>query len=347
MRAWRILTTALVPLGVRHLATHKATAGVAGFAIACAVAALVATQLVYDAVVASYESTTLSFAGRAGLQVTNGESGVAEEVADELRTVRGVRTVAASVEGFVAAPGLPGERLYLYGIDLLADQQMRNYGSAATAVVSDPLVFLASPDSVAVTGSVPAGASLADGRSHSCARAGRTGRPHDPRRARRRAGAGKRLRRAHRGRRSLGRARSARARATSVPARDRGRAECRAHHDRACGRDPRGCARRRGASANPRRRLRAALGKLSLRSPLGGDDRRGRRALLRVYPGNHRGRRAPAGTRIAQDHRALPFGRRHDGHRGAVHAGNRRCRPWEFRSVSAWRGSWPARSRRA
>ena len=63
----------------------------------------------------------------------------------------GVRVVAASVEGFVSLPDLPGERLYLYGIDLLADHQIRDYGSSGRSVVSDPLAFLAAPDSVALT----------------------------------------------------------------------------------------------------------------------------------------------------------------------------------------------------
>ncbi len=151
MRAWRIGRFALAPLAVRHLAAHKRVAGVTGVAIATAVAAIVATHLLYEGVVRSYETTTLRFAGRAALQVTNGESGVSEEIADELRRIPGVRAVVASVEGFVAAPDLPGERLYLYGVDLLADQEVRDYGTTATAVVSDPLVFLAAPDSVALS----------------------------------------------------------------------------------------------------------------------------------------------------------------------------------------------------
>ncbi len=150
MRAWRTLTAALLPLALRHLSTHRAAATIAGLAIATAVATLVATQLLYEGVVTAYEDVTRDFAGRAALQVTNGESGVPEELTAEIRRIQGVRAVAASVEGFVGAADLAGERLYLYGIDLLADQDVRSYG-AGKAVVPDPLVFLASPDSVAVT----------------------------------------------------------------------------------------------------------------------------------------------------------------------------------------------------
>ena len=150
MRAWRTLTAALLPLALRHLSTHRAAATIAGLAIATAVATLVATQLLYEGVVTAYEDVTRDFAGRAALQVTNGESGVPEELTAEIRRIHGVHAVAASVEGFVGAADLAGERLYLYGIDLLADQDVRSY-AAGKAVVPDPLVFLASPDSVAVT----------------------------------------------------------------------------------------------------------------------------------------------------------------------------------------------------
>ena len=151
MRAWRVVSRAILPLAARHLRTHGVVVGVAAFALACGVASVMATQVLYKSVLGSYQTTALRFAGRAALQVTNGESGVAEELADEIRGVPGVQAAAASVEGFVSAPDLPGERLYLYGVDLLADQQVRDYGSGSDGVVSDPLVFLAAPDSVALT----------------------------------------------------------------------------------------------------------------------------------------------------------------------------------------------------
>lgn len=151
MRIGRVLIGVIVPLAVRHAVHRRRIAIVAVLGLACAVASLMATQLLYDAVVGSYERTTRAFAGRAALSVGNGDSGVPEELVDEIRRVSGVHAVAASVEGFVTLPDVPGERLYLYGVDLLADQDVRDYGAGATAVVSDPMVFLAAPDSVALT----------------------------------------------------------------------------------------------------------------------------------------------------------------------------------------------------
>jgi putative ABC transport system permease protein len=146
-----MLGAVILPLATRHVLRRRLTAGVAVLGLACGVAAIAASQVLYAAVVSTYETTTLGFAGRAALQVTNGDSGVAEELADEVRRVPGVQAVVASVEGFVATPDLPGERLYLYGVDLLADQQVRDYGAGTDAVVSDPMTFLAASDSVALT----------------------------------------------------------------------------------------------------------------------------------------------------------------------------------------------------
>ncbi len=152
MPAAGVLIPLIGRLALRHLARRRAAAAVAVLGLACGVAAVTATQLLYASVVASYEATTRKLAGHAALVVTNGESGVPEELLDELQQVSGVRMVAASVEGFVATPDLPGDRLYLYGVDLLADQGMRDYGAGADAVVSDPMLFLAASDSVALTG---------------------------------------------------------------------------------------------------------------------------------------------------------------------------------------------------
>ncbi len=150
-QAGRMLAVAILPLAIRHLVRRRLIAGVAVLGLACGVASIAASQLLYASVVASYETTSLGFAGRAALHVTNGSSGVPEEIADELRLIPGVQAVVASVEGFVTPPDLPHEQLYLYGVDLLADHHVRDYGAGADAVVSDPMVFLAAPDSVALT----------------------------------------------------------------------------------------------------------------------------------------------------------------------------------------------------
>src|ERR1051326_1972783 len=135
---------------LRHFAAHKLRTALTVGGIALGVAVVVAMRLMHASVAASYERTIEKIAGKAALQITNGDVGVPEELLEEVKRVPGVRTAAASVQGFVGLPAFPGERLYVFGIDLLADQELRDYQyGAAEATVEDPLVFLAQPDSIA------------------------------------------------------------------------------------------------------------------------------------------------------------------------------------------------------
>lgn len=148
---------AILDLALRRLATQRAAVMVAVGAVACGVAAVLAALLLHGSIVRSYEETLERLTGRAALQVTNGTSGVAEEVVEGLRDVAGLRAVAPSVDGFVSLlddTGAAAERLYLYGVDLLGERDVRDYDAAEPTIVDDPLEFLAAADSVALTGDV-------------------------------------------------------------------------------------------------------------------------------------------------------------------------------------------------
>jgi len=108
--------------------------------------------LVSDAASRAFRGSVERMAGKAVLQIGNGDVGVPEELVDEVKQAPGVKVAAPSVQGFLAVEGLGGERLYIFGIDLLADQALREYQSGTSEMeVEDPLVFLAQPDSVALT----------------------------------------------------------------------------------------------------------------------------------------------------------------------------------------------------
>ncbi len=144
---------ALRRVSFRHLAEHKLRTTFTVGGIALGVAAMVGIRLLHESVSRSFERTVERIAGKAVLQITNGWVGVPEELLEEVRQVPGVGAAAASVQWYVATPGLkPGEGLYVFGIDLLADQELRDYEyTESEGSVDDPLVFLAQPDSVAVT----------------------------------------------------------------------------------------------------------------------------------------------------------------------------------------------------
>ncbi len=139
-------------LSLRHFAAHKLRTAITVGGIALGVATILGLRLLHESVTLGYERTVERIAGKAALQVSNGEVGVPEELLDEIRKIPGIAAAAASVQGFVSVPERAGERLYVFGIDLLTDQKLRDIQfRSSQAEVEDPLVFLAQPDSVALT----------------------------------------------------------------------------------------------------------------------------------------------------------------------------------------------------
>src|SRR5262245_50470089 len=91
----------LTALSLPHFRHHRARTMLTLVGIALGVAAMVATTTVTETVFRAFRRTVEATAGRAELQVTNGSIAVPEELAEEIRAVHGVATVAPMVEGFV------------------------------------------------------------------------------------------------------------------------------------------------------------------------------------------------------------------------------------------------------
>jgi putative ABC transport system permease protein len=91
-------------------------------------------------------------AGKAVLQVTAGQVGVPESVLDEVRSVRGVRAAVPVIEVVVRTADASQGNILILGVDLTGDRSMREYSlEGDDEAVSDPLVFLAQPDSVIIS----------------------------------------------------------------------------------------------------------------------------------------------------------------------------------------------------
>ncbi|MGH7859333.1 MAG: FtsX-like permease family protein, partial [Candidatus Binatia bacterium] len=151
-------------IGLRHLAAHGLRTALTVGGVALGVAAMIGIRLVSESASDSFRQSVERLAGKAVLQVTNGTAGVAEGLVEAVKAVPGVGAVAPSVQEFVAVPDLPGERLYVFGIDLLGDSELRDYESGAVdGSIEDPLVFLNQPDSVALTTSFLARHGLTEG----------------------------------------------------------------------------------------------------------------------------------------------------------------------------------------
>src|SRR5256712_11137387 len=117
-------------------------------AVAWGVALVAAVRLATHAVLRAFVEVIDTMAGRAALEVVAGEGGLfPEDVAAAVGATPGVEAAAPCVKGAAFAEG--GALLTVYGVDLTGDASERVYG--ARLEVDDPLVFLARPDSIAVT----------------------------------------------------------------------------------------------------------------------------------------------------------------------------------------------------
>jgi putative ABC transport system permease protein len=120
--------------------------------MAFGIAVIVAIALVNRSLTGSFQSTIDQIAGKAVLQVANGEAGLAESLYPLIRDSEGVKEAAAAVEGFFPVSGFQGERLYVYGVDLLTDAAVRDHQFAGAEFDFDQaLDFIAAPDSIAIT----------------------------------------------------------------------------------------------------------------------------------------------------------------------------------------------------
>lgn len=103
-----------------------------------------------ESVFNTFQETIRRIAGATELQITAGEPGFGEDVLERVQSLAQV-SVAAPVIEAVAGTGIDGQgNLLILGVDLTSDRGLRNYQfeSGDDAMIDDPLVFLAQPDSI-------------------------------------------------------------------------------------------------------------------------------------------------------------------------------------------------------
>jgi putative ABC transport system permease protein len=118
--------------------------------IALGVAVFVGMNGANASVLRAFSQTVDQIAGKAELQVSAGETGFPEDVLDRVQRVPSVRVAVPVIEA-VADAHIRGEgSLLILGVDLTGDRRLRDYDleSGDDAVIDDPLVFLAQPDSI-------------------------------------------------------------------------------------------------------------------------------------------------------------------------------------------------------
>src|SRR5919106_2306582 len=139
-------------LSWRHVKRHRLRTSLTFLGITLGVAVIIAIAVVNRSLTSSFQSTIEQIAGKAVLQVSNGESGITESLFPVIRDTLGVQDAAPAVEGFLPVRGVERERLYVYGVDLLTDFTIRDHQFVGSKSAFDQaLDFIAQPDSIAVT----------------------------------------------------------------------------------------------------------------------------------------------------------------------------------------------------
>ena len=136
-----------------YLRKHKLRWSLTVAGIVLGVAVFVAMRSANRAVLSSFGRTVDRIAGATQLQVSSGQSGFEEEVLDRVQSLGEVRAAVPVIEAVVQT-GLQGQgNLLILGVDMTGDRSLRDYDldSGDEAVIDDPLVFLAQPDSLMVT----------------------------------------------------------------------------------------------------------------------------------------------------------------------------------------------------
>src|SRR5438552_2069518 len=121
--------------------------------IVLGVAVFVGMHTANQSVLFAFSRTVDRIAGKTELQVTAGETGFGEEVLDKVQSAATVRVAVPVIEA-VADTRITSEGvLLILGVDMTGDRSLRDYDleSGDEAVVDDPLVFLAQPDSIIVS----------------------------------------------------------------------------------------------------------------------------------------------------------------------------------------------------
>jgi putative ABC transport system permease protein len=130
------------------LRTLLTTAG-----IVLGIAVFVAMQTANRSVLFAFSQTIDRIAGKADLQVTAGEAGFGEEILDKVQAASTVQVAVPVIEAVVDSKLQSQGNLLVLGVDMTGDRSLRQYDleGGEDAVVDDPLIFLAQPDSLIVS----------------------------------------------------------------------------------------------------------------------------------------------------------------------------------------------------
>ncbi len=142
----------LVFITLRQWRIHKLRTALTLVGIALGVAVYFAVRTANVTLIDSLKLTAEKISGRATLQVSAGESGIAEETLEIVRSVPGV-AVAEPVIEVIAHTGFSEQgNILIAGVDITGDREIHQYQfDESHEDLGDPLLYLAQPDSIMIS----------------------------------------------------------------------------------------------------------------------------------------------------------------------------------------------------
>src|SRR5262245_28819294 len=121
--------------------------------IVLGVAVFVAMHTANRSIFASFDKTVDQVAGATQLQVSAGGFGFEESVLERVQAIPEVEVAVPIIETTVETSIAEQGSMLVLGIDMTGDRRLRDYDleDGDDAIIDDPLVFLAQPDSLMVT----------------------------------------------------------------------------------------------------------------------------------------------------------------------------------------------------
>ena len=140
---------ALCHVTSRQWKRHRLRVALTTLGIALGVAVFFAVRTANATLLDSLRITVERLAGKSTLEITAGETGFPEATLDTVRSTPGVQIAEPVIEVIAHTAFQDEGNLLIMGVDTTGDQQLREYQFDRTQTeISDPLVYLAQPNSI-------------------------------------------------------------------------------------------------------------------------------------------------------------------------------------------------------
>jgi putative ABC transport system permease protein len=144
-----LIYAALWHVSSRQWKSHRLRIALTTLGIALGVAVFFAVRTANASLLDSLALTVERLAGKATLEVTAGESGFPEQILETARSTPGVQAAEPVIEVIAHTAFEDEGNLLILGVDAAGDQQLRQYQFDSSATkISDPLVYIAQPNSI-------------------------------------------------------------------------------------------------------------------------------------------------------------------------------------------------------